>query len=434
MVPTRAVRAEPHLGDPVQNEAATLPTITVKAGHVQPIWAGHPWVFAQAVQSAAPEAKPGDEVLVIDPSGKILGRGLYSPASAIAVRIFSTDATVGVDDALVRRRLERAILMRHASGLPDTRPERQTTGYRLVHGEGDGLPGLVVDVYDDVLAVQYGTIGLKRREAAILDTLQALLNPKAIIDRTSGQVARAEGFGLDTVGATEATVVRGEPATAQLVFQELGLRYELPLTLTQKTGYYFDQRPLRQRIEELVRGSRVLDTCCFVGSFALLAARAGAAKVYAIDKSAPAIEVGRKLAELNGLGDRIDFSVEDASAAMRRLGKDAVDVLICDPPKLAMGGAGTGSRRGLEKALKAYKRLAADACLTLAPGGLLAFSSCSASVELDSLQRMIALGARQVGRRVVILERLFQGPDHPVPAAFPEGLYLTTLLGRVEPS
>jgi 23S rRNA (cytosine1962-C5)-methyltransferase len=424
--------AQRRLGAPVQIDAASLPTVTVKAGHVQPVWAGHPWVFAQAVQSADPGAKPGDEVLVIDATGKVLGRGLYSPSSAIAVRLFSIDATVGVDEALIRRRLERAILMRHAAGLPDTRPDRQTTGFRLVHGEGDGLPGLVVDVYSDVLAVQYGTIGLKKREAIILDTLEALLSPKAIIDRTSGQVARAEGFGLDTVGVSEATVVRGDPATTQLAFHELGLRYELPLTLTQKTGYYFDQRPLRQRIEELVRGSRVLDTCCFVGSFALLAARAGAAKVTAVDKSAPAIEVGRKLAELNGLADRIDFSVEDASSAMRRMGKDGVDVLICDPPKLAMGGAGTGSRRGLEKALKAYKRLASDACAALAPGGLLAFSSCSASVDLDQLQRVIALGAKAVGRKVIVLERLFQGADHPVPAAFPEGLYLTTLLGRVD--
>ena len=417
----------------MQNDAASLPTITLKAGHVQPVWAGHPWIFAQAVDKADPAAKPGDEVLVIDPSGKVLGRGLYSPSSAIAVRLFTLDVSVPIDESLIRRKIERAILLRRAAGLPDTTPERQTTGYRLVHGEGDGLPGLVVDVYDNVLAVQFGTIGLKRREQAVLDALQSLLDPRAIVDRTSGQVARAEGFGLDTVGGPPNGVVRGDTSLDTLAFHELGLRYEVPLALTQKTGYYFDQRPLRARMAELANGSRVLDACCYVGSFALVAARAGAAKVVAVDTSAPAIEVGRHLAELNGLSDRIEFVVEDAEAAMRRAAKQGgVDVLICDPPKLARGGGGTGSHRNQQNALKAHRRFASDTCSALASGGLFAFSSCSAAVGLEDLQRALAVGAKQVGRRAVVLERLFQGPDHPVPAAFPEGLYLTTLVGRVE--
>jgi len=267
----------------------------------------------------------------------------------------------------------------------------------------------------------------------VLDALESFLSPRAIVDRTPGQLARAEGFGLDTVGATEGTVVRGDTSIDLLQFHELGLRYELPLSFGQKTGYYFDQRPLRARLMDLVRGSRVLDTCCYVGSFALLAARAGAASVVGVDKSEPAIEVGRKVAELNGLTDRIQLLVEDASSAMRRVAKEGgVDVLICDPPKLAMGSAGTGSRRNLPRAFKAYRRLAADACEALAQGGLLAFCSCSASMDADALQRVLALGARQVGKRVVVLERFFQGPDHPVPAAFPEGLYLSCLVGRVD--
>jgi 23S rRNA (cytosine1962-C5)-methyltransferase len=417
----------------LQNDAANLPTITLRAGHVQPVWAGHPWIFAQAVNKADPAAKPGDEVLVIDPFGKVLGRGLYSPSSAIAVRLFTFDASVAIDESLVRRKLERAILLRRAAGLPDTTPGRETTGYRLVHGEGDGLPGLVVDVYDDVLAVQFGTIGLKRREAVVLDALQSLLEPRAILDRTSGQVARAEGFGLDTVGGPENGVVRGDAALAALSFHELGLRYELPLSLSQKTGYYFDQRPLRMRMAELANGSRVLDACCYVGSFALVAARAGAAKVLAVDTSAPAIEVGRQLAELNGLADRIEFVVEDAEAAMRRLaGQGGVDVLICDPPKLTRGGGGTGSHRNQQNALKAHRRYASEICAALAPGGLFALCSCSAAVGMDELQRSLALGAKQAARRAVVLERHFQGPDHPVPACFPEGLYLSTLVGRVD--
>jgi 23S rRNA (cytosine1962-C5)-methyltransferase len=165
----------------------------------------------------------------------------------------------------------------------------------------------------------------------------------------------------------------------------------------------------------------------------MTAARAGAAKVLAVDKSSPAVEVGRRCAEINELTDRIEFQVDDAGNALRRAGSNGgVDVVICDPPKLATGGSGLGSRKAQQKALKAYRRLASDACSALKPGGLLAFCSCSASVGLESLQRALAQGAKQVERRVVVLERYFQGPDHPVPAAFPEGLYLTTLLGRVE--
>lgn len=417
----------------VANDAASLPTLTVKAGHVQPVWAGHPWVFAQAVDQVDPGAVGGDEVLVIDPVGKVLGRGLYSPSSAIAVRLFTADGAIAVDEELLRNKIQRAVLLRRAAGLPAMTPEAETNGYRLVHGEGDGLPGLIVDVFDDVLAVQFGTIGLKKREQAVLDVLEAMLEPRAIIDRTPGKVARLEGFGLDTVDAAPHGVLRGDQAVERLVFSERGLRYELPLELGQKTGYYFDQRPLRQRMEELVSGAKVLDACCFVGSFAMTAARAKAAEVVAVDTNKAAVEVARHCAELNGLAHRIEFAAQDASAAMRRVANNGgVDVLICDPPKLATGGSGTGSRKAVQKALKGYRKLASEACSALQPGGLLAFSSCSASIGLDALQRVLALGAKQVGRRMVVLERLFQGPDHPVPAAFPEGLYLTTLLGRVE--
>ncbi|MBW2527561.1 MAG: class I SAM-dependent rRNA methyltransferase [Deltaproteobacteria bacterium] len=407
--------------------------MTLKAGHVQPVWAGHPWVFAQAVAAVDKAAAGGDEVLVIDPVGKVIGRGLYSPSSAIAVRLFSTDASVGVDDELLRAKIQRAVLLRRAAGLPDDTPDRSTNGYRLVHGEGDCLPGLIVDVYDDVLAVQFGSIGLKRREAGVLDALESMLEPRAIIDRTPGQVARAEGFGIDTVDAARGPVVRGDTSVDRLRFVERGLTFELPLELSQKTGYYFDQRLLRARVEDLVGGSEVIDACCFVGSFALTAARAGAKRVVAVDKSAPALEVARHCAELNGLADRIEFVEDDAGNALRKAAKQGgADVVLCDPPKLSVGSSGVGSRKAQQRALKAYRRLATDACAALRSGGLLSFSSCSASVGLDSLQRVLALGAKQIDRRMVVLERLFQGPDHPVPAAFPEGLYLTTLVGRVE--
>jgi 23S rRNA (cytosine1962-C5)-methyltransferase len=403
--------------------SALPPAVTVKAGHVLPLWAGHPWVFKQAVEKMDDGVGPGDEVLVIDPHGRILGRGLYSATSAIAVRMFTRAGERMVDGALLHERLERAVGLRRAAGLPDATPGRETNGYRLVHGEGDGLPGLIVDAFDDVLVVQLGTVGLRSRWELVVQSLCALCSPRAIVDRTPPAVAQAEGLATEAGGAR---ALHGDLPTS-LQFLERGLRHELPLELGQKTGYYFDQRPLRARLESLAPGSRVLDACCYTGSIGLNAARAGAAHVWGVDKSAPAIEAGRRGIALNGLDARMELEVLDASSAFKRAAEQGgMDVVVCDPPKLGAG------KRNREKAFGGYRKLAAGATAATAAGGVLAFCSCAAAVGLEALQRCLALGARDAGRRAVVFERLFQGADHPVPAAFPEGLYLKILLARVE--
>jgi len=379
------------------------------------------------VASVDDSATAGDEVCVVDPRGNTLGRGLYSPSSAIAVRIFTQRDDEAIDAELFSRRIERAYRRRLADGLPSREPGQQTNAYRLIYGEGDGLPGLMVDVFDDVFVVQFASAGLQQRQAAILDALWALFEPRAIVDRTPPGVARAEGF------TPNGGVLRGEKAVQFLRFRERGLRYELPLSLGQKTGYYFDQRPLRGRIESLAPGCNVLDGCCYVGSFAMSAARAGARSVLAVDKSATVIEAARHCAELNGLTDRIEFVVQDVNPVFAKVAeKGGVDVVICDPPKLTTGRHGTGSRRVRNKALGAYERLARASCSATAPGALLAFCCCSAAVDNAALTRALAIGAKQAGRRALVLERHLQGPDHPVPAAFPEGLYLRILLARIE--
>jgi len=409
----------------MSQSTALPPSVTVKAGHVQPLWAGHPWVFKQAVERLEPGLGPGDEVLVIDPHGKVLGRGLYSPKSAIAVRLFTTDGTRAIDGSLLRGQIERAVAMRRAQGLPNAEPGQETTGFRLVHGEGDGLPGLVVDAYDDVLVVQLGTAGLVRLKDAIVAALVDTLGPRAIIDRTPADRVQAEGMPVEGDGPR---ALEGDCPTA-LTFVERGLRYELPLELAQKTGYYFDQRPLRARIEALSRGSRELDACCYVGSIGLSAARGGASEVFCVDKSEPAIEVGTRCAELNESSDRVTFQAAEARQAFRTAAEQGTyDIVICDPPKLA------ARRRSRNKALGTYRKLAAGACAATSHGGVVAFCSCSASIGTDALQRSLALGARDVSRRAVIFDRCVQGGDHPVAAAFPEGLYLRVLLARIDPA
>lgn len=396
------------------------PIVTLKAGHVRPVWFGHPWVFAQAVQKIEGGALGGDEVTVVDPHGTPLGRGLYTPRSAIAVRMFTRDAKTPIDGTLVRRRVEAAIVHRQELGLPSREAGDETNAYRLIHAEGDGLPGLIVDVYGDVLSVQLNTIGIKRREGAIFDALTAALKPRAIIDRTPQTAARAEGF-----EAAEG-VVRGDAATDRLLFVERGLEFEIPLALGQKTGFYLDQRPLRKRIEELARGRRVLDAFSFIGTFSMAAARGGAVEVVAVDESAVALEVGAECARRNGLQGRITFTRSDARKALERASQGGgFDITVCDPPKLAP------SRGAKEGALGAYRRLALAGCRATRPGGILVLCSCSSAVSVDELVRALALGAREARMEAVILERHVQGADHPVPAAFPEALYLKSVIARV---
>ena len=395
-----------------------MAAVIIKVGHVQPVWAGHPWVFAQAIERIEGGAAAGDEILVRDSRGNTLGRGLYSPGSAIPVRLFTRDANTPIAGALFASRIERAIARRAALGLPSA----ATSAVRLVHAEGDDLPGLVVDQLGDVVAVQMGTIGLKRREGVILDLLGKFLKPRAIIDRTPLTHAKTEGFS-PTQG-----VVRGDSTIDAFEFSERGLKFKIPFSLGHKTGFYVDQRPLRARIEELSSGLRVLDTYSFVGAVALSAARGGAREVHAVDASAPALEIGAECAALNGLGGRVIFERADAVEVLNQAGrKGGYDLVICDPPKLAP------SRAAKVRALENMRKLAASGCRATRPGGLLVVCSCSAAIGLNELTRAVALGARDVGTHALVLERFFQGPDHPVPAAFPEGLYLCSLLVEVVP-
>ena len=393
-----------------------MASVVLKPGHVQPVWAGHPWVFAQAVERIEGGAQGGDEVEVKDARGNFLGRGLYSPGSAIPVRIFTRERDRRVDAKLLGARLEAAIERRRALGLPSA----ETNAVRLVHAEGDELPGLVVDQLGDVLSVQFGTLGMKRRETPILDALERLVSPRAIVDRTSERAAKSEGF---TAGQG---VVRGDSTLSHFEVSERGLRFRIPLELGQKTGFYVDQRDLRARAAELSVGRRVLDTYAFVGTFALGAARAGATEVLAVDQSALALTVAADAAILNGLEGKVRFECEDSVVALDRAGKHGgYDLVICDPPKLAP------TRAARARALGMMRRLAGQAARATRPGGLLVLCSCSAAIGLPELTRALSLGSTDVGLRAIVLERFFQGADHPVPAAFPEGLYLTSLIAEI---
>jgi 23S rRNA (cytosine1962-C5)-methyltransferase len=386
-------------------------TLTIKKGRAKPLWFGHPWVYSEAIAGGdAPE--PGDEVRVVDDQGRFIGRGFANPRSQLRVRLASRlDAPL--DDAWLAARLADARELRARLGLPSA----ETGAYRLVNSEGDSLPGLVVDVYGDAVAVQFTAFAMKRREAAVYDALAALLAPRTIFEVAAGGFAQIEGF------TSSARVVRGEPR-ARVACRERGFALEVEPLGGQKTGAFLDQRENRSYVERLAKGARVLDLYCYVGGFSLAAARGGATSITAVDVSARALERARAHFEANGLG-ALDAVEADAFRWLEQAPAGGFDLVVCDPPKFAR------ARKDLDAALRGYRRLNALAMQALAPGGILCTASCSQLVSPEDFERALSGAAQDAHRRLQLLHIGAQPPDHCVPIGFPEGRYLKFLVCRV---
>lgn len=391
--------------------------VRIRAGHVRPLWAGHPWVYAQAVAGLDGSAAAGDLVDVVDPQGKWLGAGFYSPESALAVRILTREPGCSVDGAFFRERLRAALeLRRRWLGLPSS----ETTGYRLVHAEGDGLPGLIVDVYGQAATMQLLTVGMKRRESEIVSALCDVTGVSTVIEMPSREHQDQEGFRV------EPRVVAGQPID-ELAFRERGFEQRLPFAAAQKTGYYFDQRDNRARLEAVCQGARVLDLCCYVGAFTLAAARGGAREVVAADRSDWALGIARAASERSGYAERTQFVRAELKALLPQLHArgERFDVVVLDPPKLAP------STRQLERARSMYRLWNAQAMRLCEPGGLLLTCSCSGSMLAADFVRTVALAAADAARSATLLTLGEQAGDHPTPAAFQEGRYLKAAFLRI---
>jgi 23S rRNA (cytosine1962-C5)-methyltransferase len=391
-----------------------MATLFLKRGRANPLWQGHPWVYSGAIAREEGGYQPGDVVDVADVEGRFIGRGFVNPRSQIRVRMV-TQRDEPVDAALIARRVSEAIGLRKRLGLPSD----ETTAYRLINSEGDALPGVVVDLYGDVCAVQFTALGMKRREAELHDAIAQLLKPRAIIEVSAGGFAQLEGFGSAT------RTVRGNDADAQQVqCRENGIELVVEPLHGQKTGMFLDQRENRRRLASLSRGARLLDVYTYAGGFALAALRAGAREALCVDASARALERVRHHAELNHL-HAVETVETDAFRFLETVRPRSFDVVVLDPPKFAR------ARKDLEAALKGYQRLNTLGMNACADGALLATCSCSQLVDGESFERVIAAAAKDAGRRVQVLESASQGPDHPVPPAFPEGRYLKFVLCRV---
>jgi 23S rRNA (cytosine1962-C5)-methyltransferase len=391
-----------------------LARVVLKRGRAKPLWHGHPWVYSEAVARVEGEAAPGDAVDVVDWEGRFIGRGFYNPRSQIRVRLVTRRAGEAIDATLVARRMGEARGLRARLGLPSA----ETTAYRLVNSEGDGLPGLIVDVYGDAAVVQYTALGAKRLEDWVLLALAEDARVRAVYEAAPGGFATLEGF------AAQARLVRGEPRE-RVPCLESGMRLEIDPLSGQKTGHYLDQRENRLRVAQVAAGARLLDCCTYVGGFAVIALRAGALAATGVDISSRALERARAHAALNGVAERFETVEADVFRFLEAAPAGSYDLVVLDPPKFAR------ARKDVEAALKGYRRLNALALAACTTGGLLATASCSQLVSDADFERALAGAAIDASRRLQVLEVRGTGPDHPLPPTFAEGRYLKFLLCRV---
>jgi len=391
--------------------------VYIQPGHVQPIWAGHPWVYSRAIKRIEGYCAPGDAVDVIDPSGKFLGRGFISPDSAIVVRILTRREGETLDAEFLSRRIDAAVDMRrNVAGLPS----QQTTGYRLINSEGDDLGGLVVDVYGEIVVVQFLTVGMKKRENEIFEILQTRVRSKAIYEVGRTKHQKEEGISCQT------RIARGRETEA-IVFLENGIEFEADISEGQKTGFYFDQRDNRQAIARMCVGRGVLDLFCYSGPFSICALVGGAASCTCVDSSMRALMAAEKNARRNRVEDRIRIVNKNVQTYLTDaiIKEEKFDVVIVDPPNFAH------TVKDKESALKAYKKLNAYAIRVTKSGGLVATSCCSGQVSMTEFLRILGMASREASVTMRIVDTRGAAPDHPFSPAFEQGRYLKFVVGEI---
>ncbi len=386
-----------------------LTRVILKRGREGPVRGGNPWIFSQAIERIAP-AHPlaGTIVSVHDANDALLGTGYCNPATTIAVRMIAWGETPDIGE-LIARRLKAALEYRRRFIRDDT------DSYRLINGDGDGLSGIVVDRYGDVLVMQILTAGAERMREMLLAELDPMLHPRAIIERSAGAVRRQEGL-EDRVG-----VASGE-SIAHTIATENGIRVAVDLEHGQKTGYFLDQRDNRALAGSLAHDARVLDAYCYEGGFALAAVAGGARRVIAIDTSARAIASARNNLELNSHSpDAIELVHGEAPKFMADTAM-RFDLIVLDPPPLAR------TRGDVERAGRMYVELNRLAMRALAPGGRILTFSCSTHFRAEEFIRAVRYAASNSGRQMRLIAHLGPGADHPVLLGHAEGEYLTGLL------
>ena len=395
--------------------------VHLKSGRERPIAHGHPWVFSGAVARVEGAATIGAVADVVAHNGEWLARGLIHPEATLTVRLYTRRQDQSLDASFFAARVESALAFREQI-FGDSQASQSTNAYRLIYSESDGLSGLVVDRYAEVLSVQLSA-------RALLPFLDGILE----------RVRERTGIRQIHVAADEDSVEREKldpsslpgtlpPGSPPVRIRESGFSFDVDLWSGQKTGFFLDQRLNRLRVASYARGRRVLSAYCYTGAFEVHAAAAGATQILGIDRSEPALVRARENLSLNRSEIPVEYLKADVPDALRRF-RDAgsrFDMIILDPPRFV------ANRAQVEKGLRAYNDINLLAMKLLTPGGILASFSCSGQISVADFKTMIGWSSVDAGRPVKIIETLSQPPDHPVLAVFPESEYLKGVICQIE--
>jgi 23S rRNA (cytosine1962-C5)-methyltransferase len=386
------------------------PTVRLLPTRHKRVKGGHPWVYSNeiAMDQVAKALAPGTLVALATAGGEPLGTAMFNPRTLIAARLLSPDPEAAIDRHYFEAALGRALGLR----------ERlyQTPFYRLVHAEGDGLPGLIVDRYGEVAVCQINTAGFERLTDEILAALDAAIGPRAVVLRNVGAGRRAEGL-EETVRVAKGAV------DGPLALVENDATFYADVAEGQKTGWFYDQRDSRAFTAGLARGGRVLDLYTYAGGFAVLAALYGAREVVGIDRSDAALALATRAAQANGVAGECRFEKREVFAHAEHLiaAGERFDVVVADPPAFVK------SKKDLAAGLRGYRKLARFAAALVAPGGMLFIASCSHNVGPEPFAEEVRRGLAEAGRGGRILRAAGAGPDHPVHPSLPETAYLKSL-------
>lgn len=401
--------------------ATDRPVLQLLPGREKRLKHGHPWVFSNEVvmDAAAKALPPGQPVTLQSAEGQALGVAMFNPRTLVAARLLDRDTAATLDASFLARRLRRALSLR----------ERlfDQPYYRLVHAEADALPGLVIDRFGDVVAVQANTAGMEVLTPALLQALDQVLNPRAVVLRNDSGARALEGLGQ------EVRVAKGT-LDGPVTLVENGATFFADLSEGQKTGWFFDQRANRAFMAVLARRgvkdgpARVIDLYTHTGGFGVLAAVAGAAEVTLVDRSELALSLAQRAAEANNVAAKCSFVREEVFAAAERLGGEGerYDVVVADPPAFVK------SKKDLAAGVRGYRKLARLAARLTLPGGVLFIASCSHNVDPETFAEQVRRGLADAGRSGRILLSSGAGPDHPVHPYLPESAYLKALVLAVD--
>ncbi len=394
------------------------PSVRLKPGREKPVRNHHPWIYSGAIAGVQGSPDPGATVDLHSSRGQFLARGYYNPRSQIVVRILTWDGSEEINRDFWRRRLSASFERRRSLA-----ENQDTTAYRLVYAESDGLPGLIVDRYDDWLVLQSLTLGIELWKPTFVSLLMEMLEPRGLYERSDADVRVHEGL-EPTAGH-----LAGIPLSEITIVRENGFRFQVDVAHGQKTGFYLDQRDNRRKVAGYCAGRDVLNVFSYTGAFSVYAAAGGAVRVTNLDSSRAALRMARKNMALNRLERDTDQYIEGDAFQVLRAFRDEgrkFDLVILDPPKFAF------SRAQINTATRGYKDINMLGMQLLRSGGTLCTFSCSGLVSQDLFQKVLFGASIDAGREVRILERLAQSSDHPVLLTFPESAYLKGFICRVE--